>query len=201
MILNLLPEVDLLGEWNLPMEEYFINYYFNKENLKITRLTFLDPWSAHNPWSASLKQKRVLVISPFVKSIRNQYVKRNKLFENQEILPEFTLLTLKAVQTIAGEIDNRFENWFEALEYMFVKAMEIDFDVAIIGCGAYGMPLALKLKKEGKIAIHLGGSTQMMFGVYGQRWENSGLINPHWVKPLEEETPQRKDAVENGCYW
>ena len=63
-------------------------------------------------------------------------------------MPEFELKTLKAVQTIAGEKDERFSTWFEALEYMFEETMKIDFDIAIIGCGAYGMPLAAKLKKK-----------------------------------------------------
>lgn len=30
-----------------------------------------------------------------------------------------------------------------------------DYDVAIIGCGAYGMHLAAHAKRKGKIAIHL----------------------------------------------
>ena len=49
--------------------------------------------------------------------------------------------------------------------------MKIDFDVAIIGCGAYGFPLAAKLKQAGKQAIHLAGATQLLFGIKGKRWE------------------------------
>jgi threonine dehydrogenase-like Zn-dependent dehydrogenase len=33
---------------------------------------------------------------------------------------------------------------------------KIDFDVAILGCGAYGLPLAAAIKGMGKQAIHLG---------------------------------------------
>jgi len=39
---------------------------------------------------------------------------------------------------------------------------EIDFDVAIIGAGAYGLPLASYIKEMGRQAIHMGGSTQMV---------------------------------------
>ena len=45
--------------------------------------------------------------------------------------------------------------------------MKFDFDVALIGCGAYGFPLAAKLKTAGKQAIHLGGVLQALFGIKG----------------------------------
>jgi hypothetical protein len=62
-----------------------------------------------------------------------------------------------------------------------------DFDVAIIGCGAYGFPLAAHLKRLGKKAIYMGGATQLLFGIKGKRWDNYRLIsnffNEHWVRP------------------
>jgi hypothetical protein len=122
-------------------------------------------------------------------------------------LPEFELKTLKAVQTIAGEKDERFSTWFEALEYMFEETMKIDFDIAIIGCGAYGMPLAAKLKKTGKQAIHLGGETQLLFGIKGKWWEENypskiaSCFNEYWGYPADSEKPKNAGTVEMGCYW
>ncbi|WP_274095727.1 hypothetical protein [Riemerella anatipestifer] len=40
--------------------------------------------------------------------------------------------------------------WFDALEDMKNKIDLVDFDVAIIGCGAYGLPLASYIKNKGK---------------------------------------------------
>ena len=123
------------------------------------------------------------------------------------ILPEFELKTLKAVQTIAGEKDERFSTWFETLEYMFEETMKIDFDIAIIGCGAYGMPLAAKLKKAGKQAIHLGGATQLLFGIKGKRWEENypskiaSCFNEYWGYLADSEKPKNAGTVEMGCYW
>ena len=124
------------------------------------------------------------------------------------MLPEFQLKTLKAVQTLAGNQDERFHTWFDALDYMFIKAMEIDFDIAIIGCGAYGMPLAIKLKKAGKQAIHLGGATQLLFGIKGARWEQPNyptkigkLFNTSWVRPSENDHIKNGATIENACYW
>jgi len=127
------------------------------------------------------------------------------LFNNNDILPEFTLLTLKAVQTVAGQRDERFETWFDALEFMFNEAMKKDFDIAILGCGAYGFPLAAKLKLAGKQAIHLGGATQLLFGIEGNRWDDhpviSKLYNEYWVRPIESEKPKNANSVEGACYW
>ena len=67
---------------------------------------------------------------------------------------------------------------------------EIDknyFDIAIIGCGVYGFPLVAHGKRIGKKSIHLGGPTQMLFGIKGKRWlENPNfchIINEHFVFP------------------
>lgn len=39
---------------------------------------------------------------------------------------------------------------------------KIEFDVCLLGCGAYGMPLAAYIKEKlQKTAIHIGGSLQL----------------------------------------
>lgn len=205
-ILDACKEADLLAMWHLNMEDFVIEEY--NPNVKLTYLFRLEPWLANcRPWSAALKGKKVLVIHPFEDTIRAQFQKREKLFPNTQILPEFELKTLKAVQTLCGERDERFQNWFEALEYMVQTALKIDFDVAIIGCGAYGMPLAAKLKQAGKQAIHLGGATQLLFGIKGRRWEENypskiaTCFNADWTYPLDSEKPKNGGTVEMGCYW
>lgn len=200
---------DVLGTWNRPMEDYLLRY--KMKNCKITYLRWLEPWyvKKEKPWTYALEGKKVLVIHPFDESIRKQYINRKKVFPgtNGELfLPDFELITLKAVQTIAGVKDDRFDNWFDALQYMYEQAMKIDFDVAIIGCGSYGMPLASMIKNAGKKAIHLGGVTQCLFGIKGKRWENSLIdkkvpINEDWIYPNENETPSSSNTVEGGCYW
>ncbi len=75
-----------------------------------------------------------------------------------------------------------------------MKVLKKQFDVAIIGAGAYGMPLADFIKiKMGKVAIHMAGATQILFGIKGKRWENheyiSKLFNDHWKYPMQKEVP------------
>lgn len=207
-MINSISQADVMGVWMLPFEDYYLNKY-GDNNLKTTYLLDLEPWSvSENPWSASLEGKKVLVIHPFKETIEKQYKRRKEIFPGTNILPEFELKTLKAVQTVAGEKDERFVTWFDALEWMYQEAMKIDFDVAIIGCGAYGFPLAAKLKQAGKQAIHLAGATQLLFGIKGKRWEENAafdyvqkFFNDAWVYPSDEDKPKEASKVENGCYW
>ncbi|ANH80629.1 hypothetical protein A8C56_06210 [Niabella ginsenosidivorans] len=204
-------QVDVLGSW-LADERFFEPAL--KDAVKI-RLLLLEPfWTAYS-WMKALENKKVLVIHPFAETIITQYERREKLFKNQTILPEFlSLRTIKAVQSLGGQ-SNQFEDWFEALSYMKRKTDEAEFDIALIGCGAYGFPLAAHIKRAGKKAIHIGGALQLMFGIKGKRWEDENfgektfgkkgvyrlLMNEHWVYPQKSETPKTAGSVENACYW
>ncbi len=195
-----LHDVDILGSWR--RREIF----FKKElrEAKKIHLADIEPYLHVNPWSKALKEKKVLVVHPFSESIQEQYRRRSYLFDNKDVLPEFELITLKAVQSIAGN-NSGFTTWFDALDYMKNQVSTLDFDIAIIGCGAYGFPLAAHVKRIGKKAIHMGGATQILFGIRGRRWETNEriapLMNDYWVRPKQSETPNASSTIEGGCYW
>lgn len=202
-MINSLHMIDLLGIWYNRAEEYIFDKYMNYT--VPTGIIAIEPYMFKNPWSACLKRKTVLVVHPFADSIKKQYMIHEKLFDNKNILPDFELKVIKAVQTQAFTVDERFSDWFEALDFMKRQIESIEFDVAIIGCGAYGMPLAIHAKKIGKQAIHMGGATQIMFGIKGNRWDKnpqiSALYNEYWVRPNKREGLEQQNLVENGCYW
>lgn len=205
--LELTKDIDILGTWSLKGEDFVCSNYLNK-NSKLVALDTINPITFKQPWSQYLKGKKVLVIHPFEESIKKQYEKRELLFENKNILPEFELITMKPVQSIADNKENLpYKNWFEALDAMKKQIDNIDFDVAIIGAGAYGIFLAHYCKTLGKQAIHMGGATQTLFGIIGKRWEIEykdtvgKLINQYWVRPLDSEKPKGAHKVESGCYW
>ncbi len=108
------------------------------------------------------------------------------------------------MQTIAGN-KSQYADWFKALEAMKNAMDAVEYDVAIIGCGAYGFPLAAHAKRKGKVAVHLGGATQILFGIRGNRWDAnpqiSSLYNEWWVRPAPEERVGGAERVENACYW
>ena len=199
MLLDI-PEIDILGAW-WPGEYRLYPYL---PAVRCIPLKDLEPYYHPNPWSEVLANQKVLVIHPFEKSIQKQYANREKLFKDPRILPDFTLLTFKAVQSIARN-ETGFSNWFEALDWMCTQIRSLDFDIAIIGAGAYGLPLAAFIKRMGKKAIQLGGATQILFGIRGQRWDRmpffQQLYNQNWIRPLPEETPANFQKVEGGCYW
>jgi len=194
--------LDLLVSWRI--EEKLLLKHFR--GAKRIELQGLEPYLSANPWTEVLEGLKVLVIHPFNRTIERQYNdKRSLLFTDQRVLPRFkSLETIKAVQTVAGQ-KSEFSDWFEALDSMKAEIDAKNYDVAIIGCGAYGFPLAAHVKRMGKKAIHLGGATQIFFGIKGRRWDSHPLISPlyneHWVRPASEDVPFGANKVENGCYW
>ena len=201
LMLDCMKDVDFLASW-AEGENIFSD---QMKDISIGDLNSINPFFAENPWSAQLAGKRVVVVHPFADSIHKQYEeKRIDLFSNTAVLPAFELLTVKAVQSIAGNRPD-FATWFDALQSMKAQLGALDFDVAIIGCGAYGFPLASHVKRMGKTAIHMGGATQLLFGIKGRRWEEdpqlNRLFNEAWVRPLPSEVPQNHQTVEGGCYW
>ena len=144
---------------------FFENYLSN--NIKVG-IYDLEPFFSQNPWTKSLEGKKVLVVHPFEKSIIKQYKKRDKIFYNG-FLPQFELITLKSVQSLGG--NTQFIDWFQALDYMKNKISEIDFDIALIGAGAYGMPLAAHVKRMGKSRFSSRRSTSTYFWNF---WEQVG---------------------------
>lgn len=211
LMLKDIPEVDILGSW-LSLE----NEFNTQLNASKVHLRLLEPFWSENPWTMALKGKKVLVVHPFDETIKSQYTHRELLFENKDVLPTFkSLNVIQAVQSL-GEGDARFNDWFEALEFMKNEIDKVDYEVCLIGAGAYGFPLAAHVKRSGKKAIHLGGALQLLFGIKGKRWEDpnygvkewgipfasySNLINEHWVRPLDPKKPKNAEQVEGACYW
>ncbi len=202
LLLDKLQYADADGVCDIFMEDYILRQYAPK--IKLFNMMSLESFYFPDPWTEELRGKKVLVIHPFADTIEKQYQKRTKLFQNENVLPEFELETIKAVQTIAGT-DSGFKSWFDALEWMYDQAMAKDFDVALIGCGAYGFPLAVQLKQSGKMAIQACGPLQLLFGIKGRRWDKNpvyrNIYNENWVRPSSEETPSNALSVEKGCYW
>ena len=196
-------DLDLLVSWRIE-ELLFNDWIGNAQQVKKSTLDYF--YEAEHPWTYALKGKKILVVHPFAETIEKQYkYKRENLFDNPEVLPEFaSLQTVKAVQSIAGNSVD-FNNWFEALDWMKSEIDKCDYDIALIGCGAYGMPLTAHVKRMGKKAIHMGGILQFLFGIKGLRYEKNPIasqyINEYFVYPSDADRPKNAHSVEGGCYW
>ena len=203
LMMDCAPMVDLLGSWR--QEESMVWLYMSKATR--APLYALEPYYFNNPWTPALEGKKVLVVHPFEDTIRKQHEegRYEHLFADPRLTPNYELQTLKAVQSIAGNKPDEFGDWFQALDWMKSEIDKRDFDIAIIGCGAYGFPLAAHVKQIGKKAVHLGGAVQNLFGIRSRGMENTKwykeTVNEYWVRPSEEETPKDFNKVENGLYW
>lgn len=199
-------QADMIGIWrNLHMGDALLDICDTGPDVYISRSECLEPFRHENPWSEKLKGKKVLVVSPFSEAIKHQYSRRELLWENKNVLPGFELETEDAIWFYAGKRDERFGDWFEAFDYLYSAIMSHDFDVAILGCGYFGFALAAKIKEAGRQAIHMGGATQLLFGIKGKRWENhptiSKYFNEYWIRPDENLKPVDDRNLDDGCYW
>jgi hypothetical protein len=194
---------DLLGFWQTSYQAKLLAKLYSQ--VALTPLAALEPYLHVAPWSSSLKGRRVLVVHPFASTIRSQFeLNRTRIFADQNVLPEMALQVLAPPQTLAP-LTGGFATWLDALNHLTHVVLQTDFDVALLGCGAYGLPLGAAIKAAGRQAIHLGGALQVLFGIRGRRWEQipsiAGLMNEYWVRPSEQETPVSAKLVDEGCYW
>lgn len=202
--LKALYSADIMALWDVSNEKKIVDRYC-KPDVRYIRSKSIEPYYYDEPWSRILEGRKVLIVHPFVETIKSQYERRSRLFENPDVLPEFgSIRFVKAVQSSAGE-KSEFGSWLEALNHMKAEIEKQDFDVAIIGAGAYALPLCAHVKSLGKQAVQMSGATQILFGIKGRRWDDhpviSKLYNEYWVRPNESETPKHNEKVEGGSYW
>lgn len=193
--------------WNF--ENFFIRRFARESTL--IDLNSLVPLGNPQSWTRELKGKKILVVHPFSRTVAQQFDKRHELFDIPDFLPDCELDVLPAVQSVGDNSSHTgFNTWFDALDSMKKDIARRDFDVALIGAGAYGLFLAAECKRQGKIGIHIGGATQLLFGILGKRWTDPNspdsasvlpFINEHWIGPTESEVPAGASKVEGGCYW
>jgi hypothetical protein len=81
-------------------------------------------------------------------------------------------------------------NWTATVLAIQNELETIDFDIALMSCGSYAMPLGVFIRDVmKKKAIYVGGILQLFFGVMGRRYSDpffSEQINEAaFIHPLE----------------
>ncbi len=194
---------DVITNWySTRNEEVLLKMY--APSAQYTKAEVVEPYYYSDPWSVSLKGKKVLIISPFIDEIKAQYAKRDKLF-SREILPEMELVFIKSIWFCGAGHDERFENWFLALDYLKEEIDKVTFDIALLSCGPFGTPLVSYIKEKGKQAVYIGGALQILFGIKGSRWDNNpffkNMYNDYWIRLGESSKPDNPNSLDKGCYW
>jgi hypothetical protein len=180
------------------------NDFIQKYNIKnLTILNGTEFQERINDIFNMMNTKKVLVISSFDGLVKKQFESGNlkKIYDN---FPNIIKLeTIKFPYCFHN--NGPHENYFQTLDAIFEEIKKIDFDIAILGCGAYGHMLCHKIDKElNKDAIYVGGSIQTLFGIISSREKEHGKIkyNDYWISDIPQEyRPNNYKLIENGCYW
>jgi hypothetical protein len=150
-----------------------------------------------------MNNKKVLVISSFDGLIKKQFDSGNlhKIYNNYPNI--IKLETIKFPYCFHN--NGPHGNYFETLEHIFNEIKKFDFDIAILGCGAYGHMLCHKIHTElKKNSIYVGGSIQTLFGIISSREKEHCKIkyDDNWISEIPHEyKPDNYKLIENGCYW
>jgi len=139
---------------------------------------------------------RILYIGNAVASIRAAYARGVKNVWRFPV-SNFTLECIQTPQTTTG-MDYPHDTMIETCELLQKEIQSIEFDTAILGCGAYGPPLTnfIRTTFPGKNAIYLGSDCFKIFGITVPSWKweedphfNKDLIHDqliHVVEPLPD---------------
>lgn len=201
-----LKNADLNAYWGtVLMEEYLIDHTMSNNCVQYA-MRALEPFPYDEPWTMALEGRDVLIVHPFDELIERQYQRRKEIFPEKEILPDCNLKVVKAIQSSGETVPQEYTDWSEALDALYNRCMEQDFDVALLACGSYAVPLAARMKQAGKKAIVLGGMMQLLFGIKGARWELSrpdivALYNDFWVRATEYKVKDADKMTDGPAYW
>ena len=193
----------------VPLQKIFANSF---PHIELIHSRSIEPFHIRQtnqiPWSRYLKGKKVLIINSFVESFQSQMKNGFKLYDDCNIFADDQeFIYYKSFQTCVG--NHIHEDWNETLNIMCNDIKDLDFDIALLGCGSYGLPMCNYIKtKLHKSAIYIGGGIQLLFGVKGERWRTHDVISKiinnckcEFIRPSQEETIPNAKKIENGCYW
>jgi hypothetical protein len=171
---------------------------------KINALS-LEPYYFKDNWMSSIKNKRILIIHPFIKTLQKQKNNLKNIFPNMCWFEDCEIEFIEPPFTLAGNHQNI--DWRIHLS-KFIEELKTksNFDIALVAAGGYGMLIADYIFKElNKSVMYIGGALQLFFGVIGKRWFDNKdilkLINDEWIRPDKENKPNNYINVEKGCYW
>jgi hypothetical protein len=178
-------------------------------NVSLWPYTFIErivegQWTLFRAFAEALSGLRVLVVSPFACSITTNFRQRKNFFKKYDY-PEFELLTLNVPITYSGLPDNHYpdHDWFATSAALQQKIRQTEFDVALLGCGSYAMPLGVFIEQTmRRKSVFVGGVLQLFFGLLGRRYLNPYFLDQinaeYFIRPLEAANYRSQVNVAEG---
>lgn len=163
------------------------------------------------PWTQSLKGKRLLIVSAFAETMEKQVRGGNmrKAYDGVDLFPDCTFTFIKPPM---GMADSHVQDYVTEMA-LFRKRLDKlrdKYDVALVSCGGIGNAVCDYIfTAHKKSAVYVGGVLAMYFGILGKRWEDerADIVkmfvngNDAWTRPADHERPNGFLKVENGAYW
>jgi hypothetical protein len=168
-----------------------------------------DHRSAGDDWLGHLRGRRLLLVSPFASLLARRATRETFEAVWASIgKPWFAPAHVDALEFPFGWSPStwkRFPTALDLLEDIASRVAGRDFDVAIVGAGGLGIPIAAFVKGLGRVGISLGGFVQPLFGIAGERWrgyedwQRAGIFNDAWIELPPEYHPGPGETLED--YW
>lgn len=197
----------------------FLNKYMELKKYIKPYLKYLNCNMIVNDFIYTLKDiksfilnKKVLLITPFCDLIKQQIENNNfnVLYNDIYKNTEFVYYTFPYKFFNTGEHNNNFET----LEIIKNEIIKLDFDIALLSCGADAGFLADYIHALNKCSIYVGGILPVFFGIFGKReignsknkllFENENIddFTPYIITEIPDKyKPTKYNEIENGCYW
>jgi hypothetical protein len=214
--------VDISGQ--IQQDQSMQHYYNNKphcfqDDCCVLDAGFLVGKNIHRvqcdiPWTTKLQGKKVLVISPFEKTIKKQWGNKNLIWgDDVDKMNGFELVEVIRSPfhpMVDGIEDISINSWDKVCDLYKTKIDKYDYDVLLIGAGAYAPVWADYAKQQGKIGITICGALQLLFGIKGPRWVDypcyfpwKKMFNDNWIFPLHDDMPKNNNIMTNieNSYW
>lgn len=230
--IEMMKRCDILGFVDISQQirnnASFLNQFIDKTFLfefQILDAGFIMGYSRQygkleNPWTKYLKGKKVLVVSSHAKTILEQWKNIDKVWGDRkdDIVP-FELVDAISTPFHPAIDDRQYENcknFEDLIEITKSRIDQYDYDVLLTGVTTQSPFYANHAKEMGKVGIQTGGAIQLFFGILGGRWTGNEyynnvyfdadkLFNEHWIYPLKEDEPQRKNEITfletSTAYW
>jgi hypothetical protein len=168
---------------NTSQSHYFIEKNFVK-NMNLWGESFYQFYNIHNnPWSISLKGKKLLIISEFNNIIREKINNREKIY-GIDLYPECEFIFIDLLE------EDKKLSYDILLKKIFnnINNLSDNFDVALLSCGGLSNLILSTIDDIGKSGIVVNSFLEISFGIYNNDFEerHQDIIklykNDYWTK-------------------
>lgn len=171
----------------------------------------INPYIAADCYLPALRGKRILLVTTTAALLAERAHKETfeAIWHNIR-RPWFEPASVSAIafpSLFDARVRRDFESSAQLFESVCAQLANQEFDIALIGVSALGVPLAAFVKGMGKVGVSIGGHLQILFGVQGKRWREDphwqGLYsNDAWIDlPQEYKPKDRIGWADGGAYW